>query len=207
MVPRSFRFNHVVGVDTLKVHRPHDDAEEWLFNVICWGTNYQQIGRVIGPKTPENTYGVMSELWIKHYGVPEICVMDQGTEFRAMFQDKLNQQDCVCHVIDLRAPWQNGKTERHGGWWKTLFDKGCAEAKPMSEAEYAMMINEVTMMKNRHSNRSGYSPTQRVLGTNLRLPGALLSDDPIDPAMLSASPHEEFMRAAEIRNAAQLPWS
>ena len=48
---------------------------------------------------------------------------------------------------------------------------------------------------------------QRVFGTSHRLPGSLLSDDPIDPALLSTNPHVDFQRSEELRRAALRAWA
>ena len=42
-----------------------------------------------------------------------------------------------------------------------------------------------------------------MFGSSLRLPGSLLSDDPIDRQLLTAYPYTNFHRANEIRTAAQ----
>ena len=55
----------------------------------------------------------------------------------------------------------------------------------------------------RYCNRSGFSAHQRVFGSSLRLPGSLLSDDPIDRQLLTADPYTNLHRANEIRTAAQ----
>ena len=47
------------------------------------------------------------------------------------------------------------------------------------------------------------SAHQRVFGSSLRLPGSLLSDDPIDRQLLTADPYRNFHRANEMRTAAQ----
>ena len=65
-----------------------------------------------------------------------------------------------------------------------------------------MVRDQVTEQKNRYANRSGFSPRQRVFGSNARLQGVLLSDDPINPELLSADPTQEFQRAEAIRSAA-----
>ena len=48
-----------------------------------------------------------------------------------------------------------------------------------------------------------FSAHQRVFGSSLRLPGSLLSDDPIDRQLLTADPYTNFHRANEMRTAAQ----
>ena len=42
-----------------------------------------------------------------------------------------------------------------------------------------------------------------MFGSSLRLPGSLLSDDPIDRQLLTADPYTNFHRANEMRTAAQ----
>ena len=48
---------------------------------------------------------------------------------------------------------------------------------------------------------------QRVFGTNHRLPNSMLSDDAIDPALLSENPSADFQRAEEMRVAATRAWA
>ena len=55
----------------------------------------------------------------------------------------------------------------------------------------------------RNCNRSGFSAHQRVFGSSLRLPGSLLSDDPIDRQLLTADPYTNFHLANEMRTASQ----
>ena len=49
----------------------------------------------------------------------------------------------------------------------------------------------------------GFSVYQRVFGSSLRLPGSLLSDDPIDRQLLTADPYTDFQRTNDMRTAAQ----
>ena len=46
------------------------------------------------------------------------------------------------------------------------------------------MVAEVVSAKDRMSNRSGYSPLQRVFGLGHRLPADLTSDDPYVPDVI-----------------------
>ena len=39
-VPKTFRLNHVVGVDLVDVKNHEGVTQHWL-NVICWGTSFQ----------------------------------------------------------------------------------------------------------------------------------------------------------------------
>ena len=73
----------------------------------------------------------------------------------------------------------------------------------VTHAEIEVALTHALDSRNRYSNRSGYSPHQRVFGSSLRLPGCLISDDPIDRVAVSCGPSTDFQRSAEIRAAAQ----
>ena len=65
-----------------------------------------------------------------------------------------------------------------------------------------LAVYAVEAAKNRLYNRSGFSPAQRQLGCNLRLPGSLGSDDPCDPQLLVHSSSEDMRRSLQIRQSA-----
>ena len=162
MALKSFRFNHVVGIDLFEVEDPlNREMKITMMNAICWGSNFQVVTRMKPPHTPEHVLEVFSECWLGVFGTPEVVICDQGIEFRASrasFKDRLRERGCVVHIIDVRSPWQNGKTERHGGWWKELFRKAVELERPQSEGETNLTIATATEQKNRYSNRSAFSP-------------------------------------------------
>ena len=113
-IPKSYRFNYVVGVDLVEVKfkgEPH-----WWINAICWGTNFQQVMLIPKPgsKEPENAWDAFNESWVRIFGCPEIIVCDPGSEFRHLFCEKAAGEGGIVLPTDARAPWQNGKTERAG---------------------------------------------------------------------------------------------
>ena len=61
-VPRTYQFNHVVGIDLVKAPNPLTKQKEWWANVICWGTAYQQVWRLGNDdcKSAEKTLGQLS---------------------------------------------------------------------------------------------------------------------------------------------------
>ena len=81
------------------------------------------------------------------------------------------------HIIDVRAPWQNGWTQRHGDIYKKIFERARWLHSPSSSVALQRLAMECNAAKNRMSNRSGYSPLQRVFGIGHRLPADLTSDD------------------------------
>lgn len=66
------------------------------------------------------------------------------------------------------------------------------------------LVSECNTAKNKLSNRSGYSPVQRVFGAAYRLPGDLTSDDHVHPEIFRdlGSTDPSFEEARLIREAA-----
>ena len=95
------------------------------------------------------------------------------------------------------------KTERAGQSFKHQLWDLDEECHIEGETEFEAAVAECCDARNRHCNRSCFSAHQRVFGSRLRLPGSLLSDDPIDRQLLTADPYTNFHRANEMRTAAQ----
>ena len=64
-----------------------------------------------------------------------------------------------------------------------------------------LLVREVEAAKNRLSDRSGYSPAQRMIGETPKPTGKLLSDAMVEPALLGEGP--EMDRKLAARKAAQ----
>ena len=63
------------------------------------------------------------------------------------------------------------QTERHGDHYKELLEKARSEVVLTCEKELRLLMQEVEQVKNRYSNRSGFSPVQRQIGQWPRSPG------------------------------------
>ena len=111
----------------------------------------------------------------------------------------------VVHTIGARAPWQNGRCERHGGLFKLMFEKARWHNPPASEDDHRLLLREVKAAKNRLFNRAGFSPAQRMLGHTPRTNGELVSDDAIDPALLGHG--HELERLLTAKRVAQRAFS
>ena len=119
------------------------------------------------------------------------------------FQNQAGAAGVLTMPIDSQSPWQNGKTERAGQSFKHQLWDLDEECHIEGETEFEAAVAECCDARNRYCNRSGFSAHQRVFGSSLRLPGSLLSDDPIDRQLLTADPYTHFHRANEMRTAAQ----
>ncbi|CAE7806642.1 GIP, partial [Symbiodinium necroappetens] len=130
-----------------------------------------------------------------------MIIVDQGTEYLSDFRDRCSQMGVVLHVIGARAPQQNSRAERHGGLYKAMLQRAKWMNPPASADEYKVLLREVESAKNRLSDRSEYSPAQRVIGENPKTTGELLSDELVEAALLGDGP--EIQKKVAARTAAQ----
>ncbi|CAE7937667.1 GIP [Symbiodinium sp. KB8] len=200
LAARALPFNEVVGVDLFFIDR------KIFLNMICWGTNYQVV-EIIEDKSSASVALAMARSWLAHYGSPMMVICDQGTEFTGKdFVDLMTDNGTVVHFTDTASPWQNSRTEKAGGIFKSRLAKVCQDAAVTSETDYRITVAQTALAHNMYYDRSGFSPQQRVFGTNLRVAPSLLSDGFVDQDLLQA-PRSDFMkRSAEIREAATKAW-
>ena len=156
-LPRTFRFNETLGLDLFEIESP-DNSKIVFCNMVCWGTLYQLCIPVVD-KTAETVAKCVAERWIQYFGPPLVIIADQGKEFvGTQFKEFTNANSILLHIIDVRAPWQNGRTERHGDIYKKIFERARWLHSPSSPVALQRLAMECNAAKNRLSNRSGYSP-------------------------------------------------
>ena len=204
-VPKTYRANHVIGIDLVEIKNFRNERQMWI-NIVDWGTSFQLVGP-LPDKTAEKTWQGFVKNWAQVFGMPEIIVVDPGTEFQGYFAEQTASHGVALLPTDARAPWQNGRTERAGKEWKRQFNLARRTEAPESDAEFETLGMLCCSIRNRYNNRSGFSPMQRVFGFTQRLPASLLSDDPIDPEFLSESPLKDFQRSQDLRRAATRAWA
>lgn len=85
---------------------------------------------------------------------------------------------------------------------KGMLQKVLDQTSPTTREEWCSCVFEVEKAKNRLYNRSGYSPAQRQIGMNIRVPGSLTSDDPYDAVTMRSTATDDLQRLLEIREAA-----
>ena len=106
--------------------------------------------------------------------------------------------------IDSQSPWQQGRIERAGGSLKEDFRDVIEDCAIVTEEDFEIALTQALDARNRYNNLSGFSAHQRVLGSTLRLPGSMLSDDFVDRLVVSEDPSTEFTRSAQVQGSAQL---
>ena len=159
------------------------DQQIPVLNVIDWGTCYQVLEPVDG-MSAKKIWSAFTRSWVRMFGMPEVVIADQGREFMGDFAQNAGEAGAIVRMIGARAPWQNGRTERHGGIAKGVLGKVKDQMNPGDYDEWVQCLNAVEAAKNRLFNRSGFSPAQRQLGQNLRLPGSLMSDDKLEASLV-----------------------
>ena len=92
-------------------------------HMVCWSTLYQLCIPGLD-KTAATVAKCIAERWIQYLGPPMLIIADQGKEFvGTQFKEFTNANSILLHTIDVRAPWQNGPTERHGDIYKKIFER------------------------------------------------------------------------------------
>ena len=96
----------------------------------------------------------VSERWIQHFGPPIFVLAYEGKEFvGTQFKEFTYANSTLLHVNDVRAPWQNGRTELHGDIYKRIFERARWMQSPSGLAAPQRLAVECNAAKS-----SGYSP-------------------------------------------------
>ena len=203
---KAMAFNEVVGIDLLKVNVPTIEKEYLMMNCLCWGTDLQ-IVEPLANKQASTVFLEFSRSWIAHYGPPSLLVADQGREFIGQqFAESLAHLGVPIYYTNARSPWENGRTERAGGIFKSRLETTLHEISATTDEEVRAAIYEVVAAHNRYYNRSGFTPYQRAFGVLPRLPGSLLSDDVMDKQLVLEGGGDAMQRSWQIREEAAKSW-
>ena len=201
VIPQHHETCKTVGVDVvfMPTHDPNRNLP--VLNVVDWASCYQTL-EPLENTSSKAVWLAFQRSWCRTFGSPQILVIDQGTEFQKDFTERASQAGSLIRTIGARAPWQQGRTERHGGIAKGVLEKVLQQVGPTDLEEWKMCIYAVEQAKNRLFNKSGFSPAQRQLGANIRMPGSLSSEDQYDMALMRGSASQEMQRTLEIKEAA-----
>ena len=114
----------------------------WWLNVVCWGTLFQLVFETTDKK-PATIAALLVDKWLRYFGPPLVIIADQGREFVGQpFFDMCTKHSILLHITNVRAPWENVRTERHGDLWKKLYYKTCWLQTPKDHYEESLIIAE-----------------------------------------------------------------
>ena len=216
--PRLYAFNKVLSMDIMYLR--FQEAQIPILNMVCTGTNYHVAVRILdanGTPTSSATWKHFLETWVRYIGAPNLVITDGGNEFKGAFERferGLEQLGCLQHVCAAESPWQNAKSERHGGWLKRRLTQEVESGRCIFDtlSELDEFLAQITAAKNRWFNQDGYSPGQLVFGELPRVSAELLNDGPGGLQPLSDALHDpaggdevgvEFRRRMTIRDRAR----
>ena len=201
-VKRTYDFNVGICCDTFEVEIGNQKLS--CLSVICEGTNYHLAFPLWNNKTALETRRAYRRGWKAVFGSPIRCFSDGGPEFEKEFHEGLMLDGTMDERSAAYSPWQNGLCERHGQTWKHMFSRCVEHETPQSRDEIEEIVEQVCVAKNSLVRKDGFSPSQRVFGKDVRIPGLLYSGDEhvgINSAMLAGD--SSFCRAMEIRQSAR----
>ena len=204
--PSAAEFNAIVGMDVFHVQGISAGDQVHVLHMLDWSTCYQ-VCVVLKEVTAKRVRKAYRRYWLRVFGAPGRVITDGGPEFvGAEMSERLETDGTYHEVTAAESPWQNGKTERHGGTMKMLLTKARLTCPPATTDELEELLAECCQAKNRFSLVGGFSPTQRVFGTQLRVPGANFSDElrGQDISIMSAleSGDRALQKSFEMRKAA-----
>ena len=167
--PRELHVNSIVGADT--VYLPTwDKKTRPALNIVCWASRFQLVVPLSGPNPVAARRACLQ--WIKFLGPPEKLYVDLGKEFGHPFNLGAEGDATLIEPSALEMPTQRSITERAGKNFKEVFEKALTHHAVQSEEEWLQLVDITMMTVNRLTNKSGFSPVQRVLGYTPRSQGA-----------------------------------
>lgn len=173
-----------------------------ILNVICQGTLYSTFVLVHPTKRSSAlVWNAFTASRLRVFGAPSFIILDQGLEFMGAFFEGLESHGIVPIWIDRDAPYQNGITERRGGLFKEVYYKNRELRPPTDIEEVKKLLHEMSWALQTMTNRSGYSPAQRVLGKQPSLNMDSLSN--MAEYDVPATNDAAWAKAEELRQAAR----
>ena len=202
-MPRSFDFNVAIGVDVLFVAGVSSKAEHPVINITCLGTLYSTFGLIDARRRNSAlAWSCFNRLWIRVFGAPQCVLFDEGKEFTGgPFQDGLEMHGIQPIEINRQAPFELGTVERRGALFKEAYYRTRELRQPQDLEEVEALIFETSWAIQTLTNRSGYSPAQRVFGRQPSLTLDMLADG--REYSLSSSAETAWEKANEMRQAAR----
>ena len=180
-MPPPQEFNQVVGIDLFFVFALDHQKFIPVLSVVDWGTLFHQCA-ILKNKTADAVRRCYRRLWVRPFGPPRKLVSDLGREFTgAGFTKRVVADGTIHEFTSAESPWQNARTERHGGIVKTLIAKSRVDAPPDDLPDLEELVTQCVVAKNKLTNKSGFSPFQRVFGLQPNTIGALISDGDRSP--------------------------
>ena len=166
---RPYGFNQQHQVD-LKYVRDSRGRKYVFLSMLDVGTAFHQ-GVLL--KTRRAEY--VASKWLRHFvepfGIPKRLIHDQGGEFEAGFTAMLEDLSLPTTVTGAHSGWQLSLGERHGGLLGLILETIVVEHQAVGYSDMKRVLSAGVAAKNGTISRDGYTPNQRLFGTDVHFPG------------------------------------
>ena len=159
------KFNFEISADCFEVHDA-SGGRHTILSLIDMATHYHLAARVSGGGVPSSRLcaEMLNNIWLIPFGAPTRFVCDQGVHNRGRVQALLQAHGAEIRRVGVRAPYQLGTGERHGGMLKQIMHKAIHDRQMAGADMISALCAEACRTKNTLVNHGGYSPMQWVLG-------------------------------------------
>ena len=161
----QLKFNQEVSVDVLEIHDAQGGRHS-ILSMVDIATHYHVAVRVAPGGTPSSKVcaEAMNLSWFTPFGAPRVMVSDQGVHNSGKVNALLQAHGVEVRKVGVRAPFQLGLGERHGGLLKDVMKRSIHNGQLQGAEAISSLRAEATRAKNNLINLGGYSPVQWVLG-------------------------------------------
>lgn len=195
-VQRPFGFNRAVHVDLKYVYDSRGRRYVAL-SVVDLGTVYH-ICCLLKTRRSDYVAAKFFRHWIQPFGAPERIWHDQGGEFELSFVQLLEQMAIPSTVTGAHAGWQLGVGERHGGILGNMLSAITMEHQTEGFTAMKAALAAAISAKNMTITKDGFSPNQRLFGTEVRYPS--LTEEDARPSFAEGLDAEtEWSRSHRMR--------
>ena len=164
------------------------------------------VGEAGGVPSSRRCLDCFVRMWCNWAGSPKVLKVDRGTHNRGIFMSELEKMGTEVRSVATEAPFQLGRTERHGGILKSMLQRMINAAQVVGEMELQLAVCQAVECKNRWGNCGGFSPAQWVLGRNPRS-GGWTDEDEETAVIHDEDPTSTYNRRAALREAARSAWT
>ena len=150
VVPKCYSPGVVVGIDIFYIPDSTNTRSLPILSMVDLGTNYHMV-EYVESKEPERLWGTFWKVWARTFGLPQYVTVDEDREFRGGFSRLCSNAGVIMFRAAARAPWQQGKVERHGGVFKMMVEKSREEMPPTNHEDLIQILYACESAKNRYA--------------------------------------------------------
>ncbi|CAK0837883.1 unnamed protein product, partial [Prorocentrum cordatum] len=179
-----------------------DGKSYWYLSIVDLATTFH-VATLIGRHTSQEFATAFERCWASWAGVSDRAHFDMERGFGGFLSELFQSFDAVQLPIAGQAHWQLDRVERQRAWWKELAARTTEHSSIRGEGEMRTLGIMVSGAKNSLRRRAGFSPAQRVLGRDPKMPADLVDDAANYSARSLATNDEKIRRRSAIWTAAR----